>query len=41
MFIRRFTAPGESIRTIHAALDKGINLIDTTPVWSNSGNLAV
>jgi aryl-alcohol dehydrogenase-like predicted oxidoreductase len=23
----------ESIRTIHAALDKGINLIDTAPVY--------
>jgi aryl-alcohol dehydrogenase-like predicted oxidoreductase len=27
------TDEGESIRTIHAALDKGINLIDTAPVY--------
>ena len=27
------TDESESIRTIHAALDKGINLIDTAPVY--------
>jgi aryl-alcohol dehydrogenase-like predicted oxidoreductase len=27
------TQEGESIRTIHAALEKGINLIDTAPVY--------
>src|ERR1700689_4166832 len=27
------TDEAESIRTIHAALDKGINLIDTAPVY--------
>src|ERR1700678_4242325 len=27
------TDEGESIRTIHAALDKGVNLIDTAPVY--------
>lgn len=26
---------GESIRTIHAALDQGINLIDTAPIYGN------
>src|SRR5215471_19517438 len=25
----------ESIRTIHAALDQGINLIDTAPIYGN------
>lgn len=27
------TEEGESIRTIHAALDKGINIIDTAPIY--------